>query len=103
MIFANPLLAIATLLAAAIPILLHVFLRRPKSTPWGSNFLLQIALQKIHRRRKLEKWILLLLRVLAIALVGFAMAGPFAKAWMREKILKESGMTRIVAINRKKN
>ena len=89
MIFANPLLAIATLLAAAIPILLHVFLRRPKSTPWGSNFLLQIALQKIHRRRKLEKWLLLLLRVLAIALVGFAMAGPFTKSWMREKILKE--------------
>jgi hypothetical protein len=82
-IFASPLLALAALGAAFIPILLHLFLRRPKITPWGSNFLLQIALAKIQRRRKFEKWILLLLRVLAVALVGLAAAGPFTKSWMQ--------------------
>ena len=85
MIFASPLLALAALGAALIPILLHLFLRRPKITPWGSNFLLQIALAKIQRRRKFEKWILLLLRVLAVALVGFAAAGPVAKSLMQKE------------------
>lgn len=85
MIFASPLLALAALGAAFIPILLHLFLRRPKITPWGSNFLLQIALAKIQRRRKFEKWILLLLRVLAVAFVGLAAAGPFAKSWMQKE------------------
>ena len=85
MIFASPLLALAALCAAFIPILLHLFLRRPKITPWGSNFLLQIALAKIQRRRKFEKWILLLLRVLAVALVGLAAAGPAAKSLLQKE------------------
>ena len=53
-------------------------------TAWGSNFILKIALGKIQRRRKIEKWLLLLLRVLAIGLVGFAAAGPFANKWMQD-------------------
>ena len=89
MIFSNPYLASAALAAAGIPIVLHFFLRKPQITAWGSNFILRMALDKIQRRRKMEKWVLLLLRVLAIGLVGFAAAGPFANAWMQETLTNE--------------
>ena len=83
------MLALAAAAAACIPIILHLFLRRPKSTPWGSNFLLQIALAQLQRRRRLDKWILLLLRVLAIALVGLAAAEPLANSWVKQEIKKD--------------
>ena len=84
MIFANPLLAWAAIAAATIPLILHFFLRKPQVTEWGSNFILKIALGKIQRRRKVERRLLLLLRALAIGLVGFAAAGPFANKWMQD-------------------
>ena len=89
MIFASPMLAWAAIGAAFIPIILHLLLRRPRITPWGSNYLLQIAFAKIQRRRRFEKWLLLALRILAISLVGLAAAGPFSKSWNTEGQLKE--------------
>ncbi|MCE9619721.1 MAG: BatA and WFA domain-containing protein [Planctomycetes bacterium] len=89
MIFASPAIAWAALGATTIPILLHLLLRRPKLTPWGSNYLLKIALARIQRRRRIERWLLLLLRALAVGLVGLAVAGPFARAWMQESVAKE--------------
>lgn len=89
MIFASPALAWAAIGAASIPIILHLLLRRPRATPWGSNYLLQIAIFKIQRRRKFEKWFLLALRILAIGLVGLAAAGPFSKSWNTTEQSKE--------------
>jgi len=75
--FLVPGLAIAALGAAALPIILHVLLRRPRTTAWPSTMLLQRALERLRRRRRLDGWILLVLRALGIGLVGAAMAGPF--------------------------
>jgi len=77
MSFLVPGLAIAALGAAALPIILHVLLRRPRTTAWPSTMLLQRALERLRRRRRLDGWILLVLRALGIGLVGVAMAGPF--------------------------
>jgi hypothetical protein len=89
LIFANPTLVWAAIAAATIPLILHFFLRKPQVTAWGSNFILKIAFGKIQRRRKIEKWLLLLLRVFAIGLVGFAAAGPFASEWIQDGQTKE--------------
>lgn len=77
MTFLHPSLAVAAVLVGAIPILLHLLLRRPRSTEWPSTMLLRLALERLRRRRRIEAWILLLLRAAGICLVGLAMAGPF--------------------------
>lgn len=78
--FLQPTLAIGALLAAALPFLLHLLLRRPRVTEWPSTMLLQRALERLRRRRRLEQWVLLALRTLALALIGFGMAGPIARS-----------------------
>ncbi len=89
MSFAQPGLAIAAIMAAAIPFVLHLILRRPQSTQWPSTMLLRRAIAKLHRRHRLERWILLAIRSLALALVGMAMAGPFARAWQGDHTTRE--------------
>lgn len=83
MIFAQPWLAAAALACAAIPFLLHLLLRRPRPTAWPSTMLLQRAVERLRRRRKLERWLLLLSRSMALLLAGLAMAGPLLRsgAW----------------------
>lgn len=75
--FLHPGLAMAAVAAATIPVLLHLLLRRPRATPWPSNMLLQRAIDRLRRRRDLDRWMLLAMRVLSILLVGLGMAGPF--------------------------
>jgi len=78
--FLQPGLAFAALLAAALPFLLHLLLRRPRATEWPSTMLLRRAIERLRRRRRLEQWVLLTLRALALALAGVGMAGPIARA-----------------------
>lgn len=80
MSFLAPGLAVAALVGATMPLLLHLLLRRPRATPWPSTMLLRRALERLRRRRRLEQWVLLAMRSLALALVGFGMAGPVARA-----------------------
>ena len=79
--FLHPGLAIAALGVAALPIVLHLLLRRARVTPWPSTMLLRLALEKVRRRRRLERWLLLALRAFGIGLIGIAMAGPLATGW----------------------
>lgn len=78
MSFLHPGLAMAAVVAATLPLLLHLLLRRPKVTAWPSTMLLQRAIDRMRRRRTLDRWLLLALRVLATLLIGLAMAGPLA-------------------------
>lgn len=78
MSFLHPGLAVTAVAVAALPVVLHLLLRRPRPTAWPSNLLLQRAMDRLRRRRTLDRWILLALRVLALLLVGLGMAGPFA-------------------------
>jgi len=68
---------LAALPLAAAPILLHLFDRRRNVTiKWGAmEFLLEASTRKTSAR-KLKQWLLLLLRVLAVATLVLALARP---------------------------
>ena len=76
--FVSPILLWSGLIAVSLPIIIHLLnKRRFRRVDWAAmDFLLQA--QKINRRRvKLEDLLLLLLRCLIVALVGFMLARPF--------------------------
>src|SRR5687768_1685316 len=68
---------LAGLAAVSIPVLIHL-LHRQRTTPvrWGAmQFLVESKLQQ-KRRKKVDHWLLLLLRMAAIALLVFALSRP---------------------------
>lgn len=76
MIFLNTIFLLALPLALA-PLLLHLFDRRRNVTiEWGAmDFLLEAATRRTSARR-LKQWLLLLLRVLAVAALVMALTRP---------------------------
>ena len=74
----NPFLFIGGLIAIASPVIIHLLNRRRfKRVDWAAMDFLMEA-QRINRRRvKLEEFILLLLRCVAMALIGLLLARPF--------------------------
>jgi hypothetical protein len=76
MTFLNPLFLLG-LLAASIPVLIHLLTRRrPKRVEFSSvEFLREVRLTEL-RRFRLREWLLLLLRVLAVACLALALARP---------------------------
>ncbi|MBM4110423.1 MAG: hypothetical protein FJ254_03570 [Phycisphaerae bacterium] len=77
MMFISPWLAVAGTVAMALPILIHLFLRRrQKPIEWAAMELLRRAVQQNQRARRVERWVLLALRCLVLMLVGLAIARP---------------------------
>ena len=75
--FSYPLLLLVGLLAAGIPVLLHLLNRiRSPIVPFPTLRFLKITVQKTSRRRQLQQWLLLVLRMALFALLGMAVAGP---------------------------
>ncbi len=73
--FVTPWLFGAGAAAAAIPIVIHLFNRRRfRVVPWAAMEFLRVAHRRNFRRLKLERWLLLLLRCLAILLLAAAIA-----------------------------
>ncbi|MGH7560002.1 MAG: vWA domain-containing protein [Gemmatimonadales bacterium] len=69
--------ALAGLLAAALPILLHLFARRePPTLVFPATRYLAETARARHRRLTLQHWLLLLVRTLLIATLVLAAAGP---------------------------
>ena len=65
------------LAAALVPWLVHRLLQRPqRTTDWAAVELLLTALQRRSQQINFQQWLLLLLRMAAIALVAIALAGP---------------------------
>ena len=76
MSFLNPLFLFG-LLAAAIPVIIHLFTRRrPREVPFPSLEFLSEVNQSEIRRLRLKQWLLLLLRTLAIVAIALAIARP---------------------------
>ncbi len=76
MSFLNPLFLFG-LLAAAIPVLIHLFTRRrPREVRFPSLAFLTEVNQSEIRRLRIKQWLLLLLRTLAVACIALAMARP---------------------------
>lgn len=68
---------LAGLLAAAVPILLHLIQQRePPTVPFPAVRYLQDATREHQRRLRLRHWLLLLLRTLLVAALVLAAAGP---------------------------
>jgi len=75
--FISPWLAVGGAVAMALPILIHLFLRRrQKPIEWAAMELLRRAVQQSQRARRVERWIMLVLRCLVLLLVGLAIARP---------------------------
>lgn len=65
------------LAAAGIPLALHLLhRRRQQDVPWAAMELLLHAIQQNSRTLRIEGWLLLLLRTLALVLFAFALARP---------------------------
>jgi hypothetical protein len=77
MSFMHPALALAGVLCVAIPIIIHLLLRRRrKPIAWGAmRFLLQ-AQRKRRRKSRLEQILLLASRCLVVLLLGLALGRP---------------------------
>ncbi|MCA8973311.1 MAG: BatA domain-containing protein [Planctomycetes bacterium] len=74
--FLNPLLLWALPLAA-VPIIIHILNRRRfKKVPWAAMEFLLRAMKRNRKRLRLEQWLVLLLRVLAVLLLALLVARP---------------------------
>src|SRR5437870_5505287 len=64
-------------LAAALPILIHLWSRRKlQQEPWAAMAFLLAALRKNARRIQLEQWALLAIRTLILLLFALALSDP---------------------------
>ena len=76
--FASPGLAVAAGAAIAVPVAIHLLLRRRRMpVEWAAMDLLREALRRVERRRRVERWLLLAVRCLVVACAGMAIAAPF--------------------------
>ena len=75
--FLHPLLLWGTALAA-VPLVIHILnRRRHKPLAWGAMRFVIAAHKRTRRRVQLENWILLFLRMAAVAMLALAIARPF--------------------------
>jgi hypothetical protein len=75
--FLEPLY-LAGLLAAALPVVVHLINRRKAvNQPFPAIQLLRESDKKEAQRLKVRRWLLMALRILAIALLAFALAKPY--------------------------
>ena len=64
---------------ASIPIIIHILNRRRfKTVNWAAMEFLLRALKRNRRRLRFEQWLLLAMRCLVLAMLGFALARPMA-------------------------
>jgi Mg-chelatase subunit ChlD len=75
--FMTPGFALAGILLASIPIIIHFLNRRRfKTINWAAMEFLLRAMKKNQRRLKFEQWLLLAVRCLVLAFLGLALARP---------------------------
>ncbi|MCE2413254.1 BatA domain-containing protein [Candidatus Poribacteria bacterium] len=73
-----PLFAVAGIVGASIPLILHLLNReRARQLVFGTIRFIEMSHQTNVRRHKLKRLLLLLMRILMLALLGFAFARPF--------------------------
>src|SRR5678815_5141893 len=74
--FLNPLLLWALPLAA-VPIVIHLLNRRRfKRVPWAAMEFLLAAMKRNRKRLRMEQWLVLLLRTLAVVFLALLVARP---------------------------
>ncbi len=82
MAFLQPALLFA-LPAVLIPLIIHLLHRRRfQEKSWGAMRFLREALQEKRGRRKVRHWLVLAMRMLAVAMLVFAMSRPLIGGWL---------------------
>lgn len=96
----NPWLFVAGMLAIAFPVLIHLLSRRRlRVVDWAAiEFLLQ-AERRSRRRIRLQHWLLLLLRSLAVGLVGLLLARPFLPTRFSVGLIPIAPFERIIVLD----
>lgn len=75
--FLNPAILIAGLAAVAIPIIIHLLMRRKRQpVAWGAMRFIMEAYRQTRRRLLLERWLLLATRCLLLAAIALALGRP---------------------------
>lgn len=78
--FLTPLFAMIGAAAAAVPVVLHMLRRAPtQDMPFSLVRFLKPSQPKLTKRSSIEHWPLMLLRMLALVLIGLAFARPFLR------------------------
>ena len=96
----NPWLFVAGAAAILIPILIHLLNKRKfKIVDWAAMEFLLDADKKNRRRIRLENLILLLLRCLAVFLIGMLLARPFIPTSVTAGLLNAAQFERIVLLD----
>jgi hypothetical protein len=76
--FLSPALFYAGAAAVGVPVLIHLLMRmRFKRVRWAAVAFLMAAEKRNRRRVRMEEWLLLALRCLAVLLIGLLVARPF--------------------------
>ncbi|MFM7260250.1 MAG: BatA domain-containing protein, partial [bacterium] len=106
--FLHPALAWSAVGAVALPIVIHLLFRRRRvPVDWAAMDLLREAIRRTNRRLRLEQWLVLALRSLAVLAAGLAIAVPFLgdgavgaareRTWM---IVLDNGATSALRVGR---
>ncbi|MEZ6122540.1 MAG: BatA domain-containing protein [Planctomycetaceae bacterium] len=78
--FLTPVFAAVGLAAASIPVVLHMLRRAPtQKMPFSLVRFLKPSRPTLTKRSRIEHWPLMLLRMLALVLIGLAFARPFLR------------------------
>ncbi|HMQ14696.1 MAG TPA: BatA domain-containing protein [Phycisphaerae bacterium] len=98
--FVNPLL-LGGLGMVLLPIIIHFLSRRRfRRIDWAATLFIRQAERESRRRTRLEQWLLLTLRCLALALLALLFARPFVEPGIIATLLGDAGpVERIILID----
>ncbi|UYV12171.1 MAG: VWA domain-containing protein [Phycisphaera sp.] len=100
MTFLNPLILAAGLAAIAIPIAIHLLMRRRrKPTPWAAMRFLMEAIRRRRRRLQLERLLLLAVRCLLVAAIALALGRPTLRGLAGNSPFGSSAVTLAIVID----
>src|SRR5687767_2023135 len=96
----NPWLFVFGALAVSVPIIIHLLNRRKfRIVDWAAMDFLLEADKKNRRRVRLENWLLLFLRCLAVFLIGLMLARPYDSTGLAAGLFDAQKFERIVLID----
>src|SRR6056297_288559 len=100
MSFVNPLILAAGLAAIAIPIAIHLLMRRRRQpTPWAAMRFLLEAMRKRRRRLQLERLLLLAVRCLLVAAIALALGRPTLRGLAGDAPFGSAAVTLAIVID----
>src|SRR5688572_29337146 len=96
----NPLLFTAGAIAVSLPIIIHLLNKRKfKIVDWAAMDFLLDADKKNRRRVRLENFILLAIRCLAVLLIGLLLGRPFLSNALTAGVLNATQYERIILLD----